>query len=374
MGGISRWLYRLLRLLRADLFDLDPEWGVLGSDDPEHLSKVRRLLEKYHMYAEFATRGLGYDHLLRVVRAADAVGADIIRTYIPITLNAAKDRETGGDGKYDLGKIRLDFDPAVFEEAVASLKAIVPVLRQYRVRIALENHEYETADELVEVIKKVDSPWIGLHYDFGNAMMAWEDPVEAAKKMAPYTFTTHFKDHIVIPCPEDKYGYVVCGVPAGEGNIDLAECLRVMLDGSTLQRLNIEMCYPYCAQFKRTPGAGASARWGKGASRWKAPSTPRRSLPPASITTPRRSPRSCWRSCWSSRRRAPSEASPTPASCAGNTGKKRSDAHSVKIESGMGLSEIRTAPFRHSQKPLLRKLLCVLGGEYGTDRKIAGDL
>lgn len=124
------------------------------------------------------------------------------------------------------------------------------------VRIALENHEYETADELVEVIKKVDSPWIGLHYDFGNAMMAWEDPVEAAKKMAPYTFTTHFKDHIVIPCPEDKYGYVVCGVPAGEGNIDLAECLRVMLDGSTLQRLNIEMCYPYCAQFKRTPGAG----------------------------------------------------------------------------------------------------------------------
>lgn len=255
-------------------FNLDPKWGVLGSDDPEHLRKVRALLEKYHMYAEFATRGLGYEHLSRVVRAAEAVGADIIRTYIPITLNAAADRETGGEGKYDLGKVRLDFDPAVFDEAVDSLKAIVPVLRQHRVRIALENHEYETADELVDVIRKVDSPWIGLHYDFGNAMMAWEDPVEAAKKMAPYTFTTHFKDHIVIPCPEDKYGYVVCGVPAGDGNIDLRECLRVMLEGSTLQRLNIEMCYPYCAQFKRSPGAGGVRKVGEGCFKVESPLYP----------------------------------------------------------------------------------------------------
>lgn len=170
-------------------FNLDPQWGVLGSNDPQHLQKVRELLQKHHMYAEFATRGLGYEHLSKVIRAADAVGADIIRTYIPITLNAAAERETGGDGKYDLGKVRLDFDPAVFDEAVVSLKAIVPVLKQYRIRIALENHEYETADELVDVIQKVDSPWIGLHYDFGNAMMAWEEPVEAARKMASYTLT-----------------------------------------------------------------------------------------------------------------------------------------------------------------------------------------
>lgn len=33
-------------------FNLDPKWGVLGSDDPEHLRKVRALLEKHHMYAE----------------------------------------------------------------------------------------------------------------------------------------------------------------------------------------------------------------------------------------------------------------------------------------------------------------------------------
>ena len=39
-------------------------------------------------------------------------------------------------------------------------------------------------------------------------MMAWEEPVKAAENMAPYTYSTHFKDHIIIEEPNDKYGYV----------------------------------------------------------------------------------------------------------------------------------------------------------------------
>jgi len=245
-------------------YNLDPVWGTLESDDPEHLAKVRQLLEEYHMYAEVATKGLEYEHLKKVIQVADAIGADIIRTYVPITLNRQGGGETGGDGKYDLGKVRLDFDPAVFDEAVVSMNKVIPLLKKYRIKLALENHEYETSEELVGVMKQLNSPWIGLHYDFGNAMMAWEEPVQAAKNMAPYTFTTHFKDHIVIPCPEDQYEYVVCGVPAGEGNIDLQQCLEIMMEQSPITRLNVEMCYPYCAQFKRAKGMGGVADVGEG--------------------------------------------------------------------------------------------------------------
>jgi len=252
----------MINLIRD--YNLDPDWGTLESADPEHLRKVRELLQKYNMYVELATKGLEYDHLSRVLQVADALGADVIRTYIPITLNCKEDRSTGGDGKYDLGKIRLDFDPVVFDEAVVTLKGLAPLLKKYRVRLALENHEYETSGELVQVIRQVNSPWIGLHYDFGNSMMAWEEPLTAAKNMAPYTYTTHFKDHIVIPCPEDEYGYVVCGVPAGEGHINLKECLKVILDQAPIERLNVEMCYPYCAQFKRSRGVGGVADVGEG--------------------------------------------------------------------------------------------------------------
>ncbi|MDO4268171.1 MAG: sugar phosphate isomerase/epimerase family protein [Eubacteriales bacterium] len=245
-------------------YNLDPEWGTLESNDPAHLSRVRALLEKYNMYVELATRGIEYGHLMKVLDVADALGADIIRTYIPITLNSPQERRTGGEGKYDLGKIRLDFDPAVFDQAVETLRLIIPELQKRRIKIGLENHEYETSAELVSVVRKLNSPWIGLHYDFGNSMMAWEEPELAARNMAPYTVTTHFKDHIVIPCPEDKYGYVVCGIPAGKGNLDLKKLLKIILDGSAITRLNVEMCYPYCAQFKRTPGAGGVSQVGEG--------------------------------------------------------------------------------------------------------------
>lgn len=252
-------------------YNLDPEWGTLESNDPEHLKKVRQLLEKYNMYAELATKGIGFEHLCRVLDAAEALGADIIRTYIPITLNPAASRATGGEGKYDQAKVRGDFDPVVFDNAAMELEKIIPELKKRRIRIALENHEYEISRELTDVMKKLNSPWIGLHYDFGNSMMAWEEPEQAAREMAPYTITTHFKDHIIIPCPEDQYGYVVCGVPTGTGNLDLKKLLQIVLDNSTISRLNLEMCYPYCAQFKRTPGTGGIFSVGEGSFQVKEP-------------------------------------------------------------------------------------------------------
>lgn len=245
-------------------YNLDPEWGTLGSNDPEHLRKVRALLDQYHMYVELATKGIGYEHLKKIIAVADALGADVIRTYIPIVLNRDMIGNRGGEGLYDPSKVRGDFDPVVFDEAAMELTKVIPLLKKSRIKIGLENHEYETSDELVKVIRKINSPWIGLHYDFGNSMMAWEEPVRAAENMAPYTVCTHFKDHIVIPCPDDRFQYVVCGIPAGEGNIDLKQCLKIILDKSTVTRLTVEMCYPYCAQFKRTPGTGGVESVGKG--------------------------------------------------------------------------------------------------------------
>ena len=78
-------------------YNLDPEWGTLMSNDPAHLKRVRDLLESYHMYAELATKGITKEHLLKVLDVAEALGADIIRTYISITLNPLSSRATGGE-------------------------------------------------------------------------------------------------------------------------------------------------------------------------------------------------------------------------------------------------------------------------------------
>lgn len=247
-------------------YNLDPVWGALGGNSDEHLAKVKELIDKYNLYVEIDTRNLEYEHTVEVIKAASKLGAEVVRSYIPIKpLKEDETKTSGAEGAYDFAKVRCDFDPKSFEEGIEKVKRLIPVLRKYRVKLALENHEYETSEELVDVVKKINSPWVGLHYDFGNSMMVWEDPIKAAENMAPYTLTTHFKDHIIIEDPSDKYGYVVCGVPAGEGNIDLEKSFEIMMEKSSLTKINVEMCYPYCAQFKRTPGTGGIEKVGEGA-------------------------------------------------------------------------------------------------------------
>ncbi|MBU3136194.1 sugar phosphate isomerase/epimerase [Clostridium gasigenes] len=220
--------------------NLDPNWGTLGSAEPKHLEQVRDEIRKYGLFAEIDTRTTDPEHLTKIIEVAHKIGADVIRTYCCI----------GGYNKEAL------------EKAPEEIKKIVPLLTKYRIKLAVENHEEEIADEVIDIIKKVNSPWVGAHCDIGNSMMAWEEPIDAVRKLAPYAFTTHFKDHIIIK-DEDKY--MVCGVPAGTGNINTEECFKILVQESKLTRINIEMCYPYVAPFKREPGTGGVKKVGEGA-------------------------------------------------------------------------------------------------------------
>ena len=180
-------------------YGLDQVWGALGSNDDKHLEKLKNLINKYNMYVEIDTRNLDYDHMVEVIKVASKLGAEVVRSYIPIKpLNKVEGAVSGSQGAYDFAKVRYDVDPNSFNEGIEKINRLIPVLKKYRVKLALENHEYETSEELVDVMKKVNSPWVGLHYDFGNSMMVWEEPLKAVENMAPYTLSTHFKDHIII--------------------------------------------------------------------------------------------------------------------------------------------------------------------------------
>ena len=192
------------------------------------------------MYAEVAMRGIEPERLSDAVEVSHRIGADLVRTYCCY-------------GKYNA---------AALKKAPENFKKIVPLLEKYRIRFAIENHEEEISDEIIEIIKKTGSPWVGSHVDIGNSMMAWEEPLEAVEKLAQYAFTSHFKDHIII---RDNGEYKICGVPLGQGNIDIDGCFRILYEKSTLTRINIEQTYPFLSVFKRDIGTGGVTEIGKGA-------------------------------------------------------------------------------------------------------------
>ncbi|GKV65957.1 MULTISPECIES: sugar phosphate isomerase/epimerase [unclassified Sporosarcina] len=229
--------------------NLNPDWGTLGNAHPDHLAKVKKMLEKYHLFCEIDSRGIEFDHLKRVIEVANQIGADVIRTYI-------------NRGIYDKEKT---------DNAYKELKKIVPLLKKYQIKLAIENHEEETADEIIKVIQSVDSPWVGALCDNGNGMMAWEDPVVTVSKLAPYSVSSHFKDHFLI---HDGEEYRVSGCPIGQGNIDIEECFKILVEQSTLQRVNIEMCHPYVSTFKRPIGTGGVSSPGDGAFKVEEPFYP----------------------------------------------------------------------------------------------------
>ncbi len=209
---------------------LHPEYGTLNSRDPEYLRRVRRAIEERGMYCELDNRFTSKEDMEKTLYFAKALGCDAVRIYM-----------------YRLGT----YDRSRLPQLIQEIKEAVPLLKKYRIRLGIENHEEETADDLIEVIEAVDSPWVGAHCDIGNGMMVWEDPLETVRKLAPYTVSTHFKDHIVTM---DAGGEpVVCGVPVGEGSIDVDECFRLLVEHSMVTRINLEACFPYASHFWRRP-------------------------------------------------------------------------------------------------------------------------
>ncbi|MFC5412612.1 sugar phosphate isomerase/epimerase family protein [Larkinella bovis] len=122
--------------------------------------------------------------------------------------------------------------------ALTSLQLAEPVLRKHKVRLAVENHKDWRAEELVAILKQLNSEWIGVTLDFGNNIALLEDPMKLVETLAPYTFTTHVKDMGV---QEYADGFLLSEVPLGYGILDLPKMVAVCKKHNPAVTFNLEM-------------------------------------------------------------------------------------------------------------------------------------
>jgi sugar phosphate isomerase/epimerase len=214
--------------------------GHLADDSPGHLQRVRALCNQLGLYIDLDASGTDPVQLYRYLDICTALGVDRLRTYSSF----------GGDVRREMTK------------AISDLNAVVPAFARAGVRIAYENHEYESSHDVLEVIAAVGSPVVGAHIDTGNSMMLWEDPITAVRNMAPEVVSTHFKDHLVIDLDGTP---MIVGVPLGTGTIDLDTCYCILSRKTGLDRINIEVCYGYAAPFRVDGSDGLGATLGEGA-------------------------------------------------------------------------------------------------------------
>ncbi len=170
-------------------------------------AELRRISSDLGIEIEVGTRGLLEENLTSYLDIAREMGSPILRV-VP-----------------DLG----DFRPTA-EEMTAILRRIVPLLDESDVILAVENHDRLSSSALASVIRAVASPRVGICLDTVNSFGALDGPAVVVETLGPLAVNLHLKDFSVERVSH-KMGFVVEGVPAGEGRLDipwLLERLRSM--------------------------------------------------------------------------------------------------------------------------------------------------
>ncbi len=111
-------------------------------------------------------------------------------------------------------------------------KEAVKVAEEYDVKLAVENHIDYTADECVELLDRVNSPYLGLNLDTGNFLRLLDDPVEGAKKLADRVYATHIKDLKPVKGLDAREWYFFSSTPVGEGLVDNQKLAQILHDAN----------------------------------------------------------------------------------------------------------------------------------------------
>jgi sugar phosphate isomerase/epimerase len=120
------------------------------------------------------------------------------------------------------------------------LKKLVGPAEKHGVVLAIENHIDMLADEILDLVTTVNSPWLGICLDTGNNLRMFEDPLVVAERLAPLARATHIKDLGVRPGNPRDYSFWP-SVPIGEGLVDIAKVLGFLRKARYTGLLAIEV-------------------------------------------------------------------------------------------------------------------------------------
>lgn len=173
-------------------------------DEVQALSRASR---QAGLQVEMGARGSAPDYFNTMLEISDCMGAGILRLTLDV------DRADKAGIPQELQRIR------------ACLERILPVARKYGISLAVENYIDLPSPEIVDIVEYFHDPLVRVCYDSANSILGFENPVETARLLAPYTSTAHFKDVKTVLNPR---GNIIQGTALGDGMVDLPGILQVL--------------------------------------------------------------------------------------------------------------------------------------------------
>ncbi|MBT8159012.1 MULTISPECIES: sugar phosphate isomerase/epimerase [Arthrobacter] len=155
---------------------------------------------------------------------------------------ACANYQRGLPGYYVFDRFRTDAPWADQLVAIEKfLRLLAPVARDHGVHLNIETHEEITSYEIVRLIEAVGDDVLGVTFDTANVVVRGEDPVAAARRVAPYTRATHLRD-FVLGEQDGVFGRVFA--PIGQGSLDWDAILGILHAENPDLPLSIENAGP----------------------------------------------------------------------------------------------------------------------------------
>ncbi|MGC8667498.1 MAG: sugar phosphate isomerase/epimerase family protein [Chthonomonadales bacterium] len=184
---------------------------------PEALALLRDTAQQHGLKVIVDAGIADAEELRRLVHAATVVsGMDrpVVRVVLSPVL--CGDRRTLTPGW-----------PDHYEAVLGILRSVAPYARDLGVAIAVENHQDATSYDLVHLCEEAGADVVGVCLDTGNSLAVCEDPVEAARRVAPYVRHVHLKDYRMYFAAD---GFRLTRCVAGDGVVDFPRILQVLAD------------------------------------------------------------------------------------------------------------------------------------------------
>ena len=201
----------------------------VGSREADYPKRLRDRAEAYEMYFEGQTslpqQTSDVDRFEAEIHAAREAGASVVRA----AMLGGRRYET-----FDSAEAFRQFA----EKSWHSLTLAEPILKKHRLRLAIENHKDRRVPELLDLLKRISSEYVGVCVDVGNNIALLEEPMGVVEALAPFAFSTHLKDMAV---QEYEEGFLLSEVPLGEGFLDLQKMVAVLQKANPTIQFNLEM-------------------------------------------------------------------------------------------------------------------------------------
>lgn len=219
--------------MRVDSVSIEENY--LGSKASSYLGDIKRQLDAYGLHRTYSwgyPNGLeggnnpeAYQAMIESIGNAVEIGADFLRVI----------------GSSDM--LVKNNKAQQIENLSEMLSRAAKIAENANINLSLANHSDFLPNELLQIVKNVNSPHFGINFVTGNFVRVQSDPVKGMQLLAPYVNAVDMKDLKPQKNVDKNIWHYFASVPLGSGITENRQIVKLLEENNFTGTIFVEIDY-----------------------------------------------------------------------------------------------------------------------------------